>query len=132
VFLIVGALATGLVMAALVVAMVTAALLAMMTAALVVTAIVLLSHAAAPALDRCSARALRGSQRDRLHGRPSRYSPAELRLPGPALGAVGPDAYRQRLLEVLKARFVRGEMALSEYEAHVSQVIRDPSAKHLG
>jgi hypothetical protein len=123
-FLLVGALAMGLMTAALV--------LALLTAALVVPTAVLLSHAATPALRGCSSRALQGSPRARLNGLPSRYSPADLCLPGPALGAVGPAAYRQRLLDVLKARFVRGEMALSEYEARVAQVIHDPSVKHLG
>jgi hypothetical protein len=119
-----GGLAVGLAMTALV--------LALLTAALAVPAIVLLSHAAAPALRGCASRALRGSPSARPNGLPSRYSPADLCLPGPALSAVGAAAHRQRLLDVLKARFVRGELALSEYEARVAQVIRDPSVKHLG
>ena len=125
-FLLVGALAVGLTMAALVL------VLALLTAALVVTTSVLLSHAATPAVRGCSSRALPGSPSARLDGLPSRYAPADLRLPGPALSAAGPAADRQRLLEVLKARFVRGELALSEYEARVAQVIRDPSVRHLG
>jgi len=123
-FILFGMAHMGLIMAALI--------LAMMTAALVVTAIALIGHAAAPALREFSSRAVGGSRRDRLNGRPTRYSPSDLRLPGPAYSAAGPDVYRQQLLEVLKDRFVRGEIALSEYEARVAQVIRDPSVKHLG
>jgi uncharacterized membrane protein len=43
----------------------------------------------------------------------------------------GQSLYRDRLLEVLKERFVRGEITLAEYERRVTQVIRDPSARHL-
>jgi uncharacterized membrane protein len=122
--LLVGALAFGLVVAALV--------LTVLTAAFVVTTMVLLSQAAPPVLRGGASPALRGRQRARLNAGTSRYSPADLGLPGPALSAVGPAAYRQRLLDVLKARFVRGEIALAEYEARVAQVIRNPSVTHLG
>src|SRR5438874_12688475 len=76
-------------------------LLATLTAALVVAAIVLASQSAAPALRHLSSRAMSGRRRSRLA---SRYEPAELQLPGPALG---PDAYRRRLLDVVKERYVR-------------------------
>jgi uncharacterized membrane protein len=103
-------------------------LLATLTAALVVTAVVLATQVAVPALRGWSSQTVRtmsGRRRDRLH---TRYSSADLRLPGPALG---PDAYRQRLLEVLKERYVRGEIALAEFEERATQIVRDPSVKHL-
>jgi hypothetical protein len=106
--------------------------LAMLTAALVVTAVALFSQTAIPALRYFSSGALGGSRADRLAPPAARYSPADLGLPGPAAAAQGPDAYRQGLLDVLKERYVRGEIALAEYEVRVAQVVRDPSVKHLG
>ena len=106
--------------------------LAMVTAALVFTAVTLIGHTAAPALRHVSWGALGGSRPNRLAPSPARYAPADLRLPGSGLAAHGPEAYRQGLLDVLKERYVRGEIALAEYEARVAQVVRDPSVKHLG
>ena len=57
-------------------------------------------------------------------------------MPAPARPVLavpaGPHAYRQQLLDVLKDRYVRGEITLAEYETRVGQVVRDPSVRHLG
>jgi hypothetical protein len=59
-------------------------------------------------------------------------APAPYRLSGGTLAATGgPDLYRKRLLEVLQERYVRGEIALSEFEARAGLIARDPSARHL-
>ncbi len=44
----------------------------------------------------------------------------------------GADAYRRRLLDVLKERYVRGEITLAEFERRAGEVARDPSVRHLG
>ncbi|MGH2371068.1 MAG: hypothetical protein ACRDI2_23065 [Chloroflexota bacterium] len=50
---------------------------------------------------------------------------------GPLAGAGGQNLYRQRLLDVLKDRYVRGEITLAEFETRAGQIARDPSARHL-
>jgi hypothetical protein len=58
---------------------------------------------------------------------------APYRLSGGALAAAdGLDLYRRRLLEVLKERYVRGQISLAEFEASATLIARDPSARHLG
>ena len=55
------------------------------------------------------------------------------RLSGGTLAAAdGLDLYRRRLLDVLKERYVRGQISLSEFEAGATLIARDPSARHLG
>jgi uncharacterized membrane protein len=110
-------------------------MLAALSLALMVAAVVLITQGALPLLREWFAPAppaaprVRGEYRRSRDALTTRYSSADLRLPGPALGT---DAYRQRLLDVLKERYVRGEIALAEFEARVTQVVRDPSVKHLG
>lgn len=113
-------------------------MLAALSMALMVAAVVLVTHGALPLLREWFAPAapaapatprMRGEYRRSRDSLTTRYSSADLRLPGPALST---DAYRQRLLDVLKERYVRGEIALAEFEARVTQVVRDPSVKHLG
>jgi hypothetical protein len=58
-------------------------------------------------------------------------APAALAPQRPA-GSIGDRAlYRRRLLDVLKDRYVRGEITLEEFEARAAQIARDPSARHL-
>jgi uncharacterized membrane protein len=58
---------------------------------------------------------------------------APYRLSGGALAAAdGLDLYRRRLLEVLKERYVRGQISLAEFETGATLIARDPSARHLG
>jgi hypothetical protein len=58
---------------------------------------------------------------------------APYRLSGGALAAAdGLDLYRRRLLDVLKERYVRGQISLAEFEASAARIARDPSARHLG
>ena len=45
---------------------------------------------------------------------------------------LGPNEYRQRLLDVLKDRYVRGEITVAEFEERARQIVREPSARHLG
>jgi hypothetical protein len=57
---------------------------------------------------------------------------APYRLSGGALAARdGLDLYRKRLLEVLKDRYVGGQISLAEFEARAGRIARDPSARHL-
>jgi hypothetical protein len=57
---------------------------------------------------------------------------APYRLSGGALAARdGLDLYRKRLLEVLKERYVGGQISLAEFEARAGRIVRDPSARHL-
>jgi hypothetical protein len=57
---------------------------------------------------------------------------APYRLSGGTLAAAdGLDLYRRRLLDVLKERYVRGQISLAEFEASATLIARDPSARHL-
>jgi hypothetical protein len=58
---------------------------------------------------------------------------APYRLSGGALAAVDShDLYRLRLLDVLKDRYVKGQISLDDFEARATRIARDPSARHLG
>jgi hypothetical protein len=55
------------------------------------------------------------------------------RLSAGALAAVdGHDLYRKRLLDILKARYIKGQISLEDFEARATRIARDPSARHLG
>ena len=57
---------------------------------------------------------------------------APYRLSGRSLAARdGLDLYRKRLLEVLKERYVGGQISLADFEARAGRIARDPSARHL-
>jgi hypothetical protein len=57
---------------------------------------------------------------------------APYRLSAGALAAVdGHDRYRMRLLDVLKERYVKGQISLDDFEARATRIARDPSARHL-
>jgi hypothetical protein len=57
---------------------------------------------------------------------------APYRLSGGSLAARdGLDLYRKRLLEVLKERYVGGQISLADFEARAGRIARDPSARHL-
>jgi hypothetical protein len=57
---------------------------------------------------------------------------APYRLSGGSLAARdGLDLYRMRLLEVLKERYVGGQISLADFEARAGRIARDPSARHL-
>ncbi|MBI3970474.1 MAG: SHOCT domain-containing protein [Chloroflexi bacterium] len=43
----------------------------------------------------------------------------------------GPRPYQRELLELLKERFVRGEITVAELERRAAQIVRDPSVRHL-
>ena len=105
-------------------AIIGAVFLATLTAALVVGAILLARYGATEGMRYLAARRSRSRNRSLAAHR----APADRRL-SPVVA--GPTAYRQQLLEVLKDRYVRGEIALAEFEERVAQVVRDPSAKHL-
>ena len=63
-----------------------------------------------------------------------RRAPVPAPRPAPAFPSVasGPATYRQQLLDILKERFVRGELTIAEFEERAAQVVRDPTVRHLG
>ncbi len=101
-----------------------AVFLATITVALIVGAVLLARYGATEGMRYLASRRSRSRA-----GRIAAHRAAPHRRLAPA---AGPTSYREQLLDVLKDRYVRGEIALAEFEERVTQVVRDPSAKHLG
>jgi hypothetical protein len=111
--------------------LIVAALFALAICAAIVA---LFAFAVSPSLAGKAGQAL-GAGTGRL--RESWRSNAAPAAPAPGVSAnassiAAPQAgYRERLLDLLKERYVRGEITLGEFELRASEIVRDPSVRHL-
>jgi hypothetical protein len=109
-------------------------LFTLLVVALVAGSVLLVSYVLAPAVQQLVATLTMGRSQ-RLAAAPATSAGSAASLPGygtALVGASGKEVYRRRLLDVLKERYVRGEITLAEFEQRAGEIARDPSVRHLG